>query len=119
SCGRFYKPTDTPDGEPTGDKFEIDYSPDSVYNIKKNPSDSDYEGNPKLANLNREFNQRYTMMLMQIQEAFNGSPKTLYTAIMNGMHGLMPVAREMVQTRIDDSSLVFGCPTFQWEIPFS
>ena len=55
------------------------------------------------------------MMLMQLEQALTGTPKTLYTAIMNGMHGLTSVALDMVSTPIKgDRKGRTGCPTFEW-----
>jgi hypothetical protein len=44
----------------------------------------------------------------------NGTPKTLYTAIMNGMHSLTPVAHEMMKLPLDEDPAHTGCPTFEW-----
>jgi hypothetical protein len=48
------------------------------------------------------------------KEAMNGTPKTLYTAIMNGMHSLTPVAHEMMKLPLDEDPAHTGCPTFEW-----
>jgi hypothetical protein len=54
-------------------------------------------------------------MLEQLEQALTGTPKTLYTAIMNGMHGLASVAQNMMVTPIDgDPDGHTGCPTFEW-----
>jgi hypothetical protein len=61
-----------------------------------------------------DFNSRYTTMLLQLSEAKNGSPKSLYTAIMNGMHGLTSLAHAMMKIPIlGDRQNRFGCPTFE------
>lgn len=57
-------------------------------------------------------------MLLQLEEAMNGNPKVLYTAIMNGMHSLTPIAREMMSTPIEgDAAGRHACPTFEWVEP--
>lgn len=111
--GRHYRPQDPLRGEPTGEPFEVDYT--AVYPIRKNPRAGDYAAGSALADLNDEFNHAYTMMLTQIAEAFSGSPRTLYTAIMNGMHTLTSVAARMVKTPIPgDADGQHGAPSFEW-----
>ncbi len=110
---KYYKSGDDPRQPPTGEEFEVDYS--EVFPMKKNAKSSDYASGSKLAALNNEFNRNYTLMLIQMAEAFNGSPKTMYTAIMNGMHGLTPIATEMVSTPIEgDPDGLHGAPSFEW-----
>jgi hypothetical protein len=53
-------------------------------------------------------------MLRQLQEALNGSPKTLYTAVMDSMHHLTPIAHQMMKTPISKGRKTTGCPTFEW-----
>jgi hypothetical protein len=115
--GRRYQPGDRPHDPPSGEPFEVDYS--AVVPFKANPRSSDYAPGSALANLNHRFNQQYTLMLIQIQEAFSGSPKTLYTAIMNGMHGLTSLAGQMMALPIPgDPEGRHGAPTFEWLDPW-
>ena len=54
-------------------------------------------------------------MLLQLQEALSGNPKVLYTAIMNGMHNLSPIASQIMALPIEgDAQGRHGCPTFEW-----
>lgn len=111
--GKRYLPADDPSGRPSGSAIAVDYS--AVYPIKTNASGADYASGSALANLNDSFNQNYTEMMVQLEQALNGQPKVLYTAIMNGMHGLPPLAIEMMQTPIDgDAKGKNGSPTFEW-----
>jgi hypothetical protein len=83
--------------------------------INVNPHKRDYKPGTKLFELNESFNIRYTTMLLQLQEAFSGTPKTLYTAIMDSMNGLTPIAHEMMKIAVDEvSGSPTGCPTFDW-----
>ncbi|MER2534236.1 MAG: ferritin-like protein [Rhizobiaceae bacterium] len=110
---RSYARGDDPLSVPTGPPIVVDYS--AVYPIKTNARSTDYAAGSEAAKLNDTFNRLYTSMLMQIEEAFNGSPKTLYTAIMNGMHGLASVARALMRVPIDgDPDGKTACPTFEW-----
>ena len=111
--GRHYQENDDPARPPTGAPLPVDYA--AVYPVKTNPKSKDYASDAKLARMNAAFNERYTMMLMQLEQALTGTPKTLYTAIMNGMHGLTSVALDMMTTPIKgDRAGRTGCPTFDW-----
>ena len=113
---RYYRPGDDPYGEPTGDKMEIDYS--SAYPIKPNCKSEDFEGQTELRILNDLFNTNYSMMLHQLEEGFNGNPKVFYTAIMNGMRNLPPIARQIVQVPIKgNKDGLNAAPTFQLMMP--
>ena len=110
---RLYLPTDDPAKPPTGEALPVDYA--QVHPIKVNPKAGDYAPGSKLARLNDAFNSRYTMMLRQLLQALTGTPKVLYTAIMNGMHGSTAGALEMMTTPIPgDPEGRTGCPTFEW-----
>jgi hypothetical protein len=58
-------------------------------------------------------------MLTQIEEAFNGTPSVLYNAIVDGMHGLTPIAIQMMSMRIDPTGadMTCGAPSFEWIEP--
>lgn len=113
--GRAYAQNDDPAGLPTGDPLSVDYG--AVYPILANAHAADYPVGTKAADLNDGFNQQYTLMLRQIEEAMTGAPQTLYTAIMNGMHTLSSLARELMQTPLPDNDKGFtACPTFEWRV---
>lgn len=109
---RHYLDTDDPRGAPSGPPLEVDYT--GVYPIRSNAKASDYPAVSRAAALNDAFNSRYTMMIRQLEEAVNGHPKELYTAIMNGMHGMTSTARELMVTPVDAGGGETGCPTFEW-----
>jgi hypothetical protein len=114
--GKRYKPTDKPKAPPSGEALDINL--DAVYPIKKDCTASDFNSTPLLAELNHQFNTRYSLMLAQLQAGFEGNPRLFYTAIMNGMHGLTSIALNMVQVPIDgDPQGRTGCPTFEWADP--
>ena len=110
--GHRYQKSDDPKGPPTGATIDVDYA--LAYPFKKNPKRSDYPPGSALRKPNDDFNQRYSDMLRQLQEALNGSPKTLYTAVMDSMHHLTPVAHQMMKTPITPGRKTTGCPTFEW-----
>lgn len=108
---RHYTENDDPAKPPTGSPLPVDWK--AVFPIKTNPKPSDYAHGSKLASLNATFDARYSEMLRQLGQALDGVPKTLYTAIMNGMHTLGPIAIEMMTIPIDgDPGGTTGCPTF-------
>lgn len=109
---RHYMSNDDPYSAPSGPPLEVDYA--GVFPIATNAKASDYAAGSRAASLNDVFNRRYTMMLRQIEEAVNGQPKTLYTAIMNGMHGLTSIARELMATPVGAPDGETACPTFEW-----
>ncbi|QWT39434.1 ferritin-like protein [Dickeya dadantii] len=113
---RYYQPGDKPHQPPSGEAFPVDYQ--AVYPIKANPIAGDYVPDTPLAALNEQFNRQYTLMLLQLQQAFSGQPRALYTAIMNGMHGMVPIAVNMASQPIPgDAEQRHGTPTFSWFTP--
>lgn len=113
---RYYKPSDGLKENPSGDPMPVDYSEKAVYPIRANCKASDFVNTPELAKLNTEFNLKYSTMLSQLEDGFNGNPKVFYTAIMNGMHDLSPIAYKMVQIPINGSQ-ENGAPSFEWVQP--
>lgn len=112
SEGRRYKDTDSPLGKPSGEIITTDFG--ACAKLKANPKAADYAIDTALATLNAAFNRHYSLMLSQIEIAFNGNPTLLFEAITNGMHGLAGIAYEMVRTPVVDEDGVFGCPSFEW-----
>jgi hypothetical protein len=110
AAGKRYRETDNPE-TPTGPALDLDYS--TVYPIVADPKAALYKDNPTLKDLNDRFNRRYTAMVRQLQEAFDGKPATLYTAIMDSMHALPPLAHEMMKLSVHGGTET-GCPTFDW-----
>ncbi|MCB0712219.1 MAG: ferritin-like protein [Ignavibacteriae bacterium] len=115
---RYYAKTDNIHSEPSGPIFPVTY--DDVYPIKPNCTSADFAGTPELENLNNRFNAHYSMMLSQLEQGFRDDPTVLYTAIMNGMRGLTPIAQAIMQTPINgDPEGRTGCPTFEWRAPIT
>ncbi len=116
---RQYLNHDDPLSPPTGADIQVEY--DKTYPVRTNCKQSDFANNPDLAQLNLRFNQGYSLMLKQIEEAFSGNPRVLYNAIMNGMHDLTPIARAMAKIEINPActSGETGSPSFEWANPVS
>lgn len=107
-----YKREDDPSAPPTGDSLDVDF--DATFPIATNATSVLYPAGSLLAELNTSFNRTYTGIMIQLNEAVNGTPKTLYTAIMNGMHSLTPIAHAMMKLPLDGDPTHTGCPTFEW-----
>ncbi|MGC1953488.1 MAG: ferritin-like protein [Gammaproteobacteria bacterium] len=115
--GRLYSEADSPLGNPTGEPVEMDLSKCLV--LLRNPRQEKYADGTLLAEMNASFNRHYSIMLRQIELAFNGNPLLLYEAIVNGMHGLAGIAIEMTNHRVTGSEAVMGCPSFEWVEPIA
>lgn len=116
AAGRRYRRGDRPHDPPSGDPIDVDY--EAVHPIKLNPRQSDYAAGSTLALLNEAFNRQYSLMLTQIETAMNGTPAVLYNAIVSGMHGMTPIALEMMTVPIDDTpGSPCGAPSFEWVAP--
>lgn len=110
---RHYQANDDPHQPPTGEAFEVNYQ--DVYPMLKNPTSQSYANDGNMQKLNAEFNRQYTIMLLQIAEGINGNPDVLYNAILNGMHGMVDVATQMVTTPIKgNSNGEHGAPSYEW-----
>ncbi len=110
-----YGPDDLPSGEPHGESFPVDDS--AVYPLKTDCSAADFEGDPELTALNHRFNRTYSLMLQELEEAFNGNPEVLFSATMDGMHRLRDIALEMMRLPLPKDPAHHACPTFEWTAP--
>ncbi|MBC9909756.1 ferritin-like domain-containing protein [Chitinophaga varians] len=111
--GRLYSQQDDPHLPPTGAVIDIDYQ--AVFPIKTSCKSSDLRQFPELDYLNNLFNNNYATMLSQLEEGFNGNPAAFYTAILNGMHKLSPLAYNLVQLPIPgDPKGRHAAPSFEW-----
>lgn len=114
--GRRYAAGDDPLQPPNGELLTVDYG--EVFPIKANPRHADYVGTGELEELSYAFNRQYSLMLLQLEEALNGNPKVLYTAIMNGMHAVSDLGLKLVALPIPgDLQHRHGSPTFEWVNP--
>lgn len=112
ALGRRYRRGDPP-GHPSGEPLAMDWQ--AVIPIRPDCHAADYAGHPALKALNDRFNAAYTMMLWQLSEGFAGNPGVFYTAIMNGMKTLGPLAREMMSRPMHgDPQGRHAAPSFEW-----
>jgi hypothetical protein len=114
--GRRYAAGDDPWQPPTGEPLSVDYG--AVFPIKTNARHADYVGAREIEDLSFAFNRQYSLMLLQLEEALNGNPKVLYTAIMNGMHAISDLGLKLVALPIPgDLQQRHASPTFEWVDP--
>jgi hypothetical protein len=112
---RYYKEGDDPRQPPGGEPITVTYN--DVFPIKPDCKNADFINHPQLQYLNNLFNANYSMMLAQLEEGFNGNPHVFYTAIMNGMRNLTPIAQSMVQIKIEgDPESRHAAPSFDWNM---
>jgi CDGSH-type Zn-finger protein len=113
ALGRRYRPGDTPQTGPTGERFTVDW--DAVHNMRANPRAGDYpEGSEIRARLD-EFNRSYSGMLHLLHESFNGSPRLL--AVATGlMYGLKAEAVRLMEMPTGDGETTVG-PSFEYVPP--
>lgn len=111
--GRRYQSGDHPMEPPTGAQFEVNYQ--ESYPILTNAKESNFSSDPAMKRLNDQFNQQYTLMLQQLEKAFNGAPENLYTAILSGMHDMVSISQKMMRTPVaGDPQGRHGAPSFDW-----
>lgn len=108
---RKYKMDDNPRLPPTGEVLPVDWH--LVFPTKINCKSTDFEHNWELKTLNTKFNQHFTLMIKGIEAALNGQRETLFSAIMNDMHGMAKIANRMVQIPIHDGEKETGSPSFE------
>lgn len=109
--GRRYRPGDTPLSGPTGELIAIDW--DGVSPMQRNPRSADHPRESEIRKAQEEFNRFYCALLSQLENAFDGNPKILGSAI-GSMYGLKTQARALMQIPNDDGLTVAG-PTFEYD----
>ncbi len=109
--GRRYRPGDTPISGPTGELITLDW--DGVSPMQRNPRSADHPPDSEIGKAQEEFNRFYCALLSQLENAFDGNPKMLGSAI-GSMYGLKTQARALMQIPNDDGLTVAG-PTFEYD----
>jgi hypothetical protein len=103
--GRYYEEGDTPATGPRGATLYVDWS--KVYQMKPNPSLSDYRHNPELLEKGKQFNQGYMSLLDKMQNAFTGHPDSLQEAVVF-MFRLKYLAEELLKNPIGEKNMAAG-----------
>ncbi len=112
--GCAYLPTDSPEGDPTGEKIPIDFSESAVYPANFERSDDDYS--PEIQDLLRNFHYSYSRLLDAIHDGFNGQQPRLLEAVQM-MHGIRNEMVALMRIPIDDSGSATVGPSFVYVEP--
>jgi len=111
--GRRYQAGDTPQSGPTGEEIKVDFS--AVLPMRPNPRTADYpEGSPVRV-AQEQFNQAYSLLLYQLEQAFNGQPSQLKDAV-GTMYALRGQALALMKMPSGDGKTTAG-PTFEYVPP--
>ncbi|NUT96218.1 MAG: hypothetical protein HOY78_29745 [Saccharothrix sp.] len=111
--GRRYRTGDTPQSGPTGEEIVVDL--EGVLPMRHNPKTADYpEGSP-IRVAQEAFNQTYSLLLYELEEAFNGHPDQMKDAV-GTMFGLRKQAVALMRTPTGDGRTTAG-PTFEYVPP--
>jgi hypothetical protein len=108
--GRRYRGGDTPQSGPTGETISIDWN--GVRPMRRNPCTSNHAPNSSIRRAQEQFNESYCAILRALDQAFNGSPNTLRTAI-GSMYRLRAQAQALMAMPTEDGMTTAG-PTFEY-----
>ena len=111
--GRRYRCGDTPQSGPTGDTISVDWN--GVRPMRGNPRTSDHAPGSAIQRAQEQFNDSYCAILRLLDQAFNGSPRTLGTAI-GSMYRLKVQAQALMEMSTEDGMTTAG-PTFEYVSP--
>jgi hypothetical protein len=112
--GRRYRRGDTPRSGPTGDPISVDW--EGILPMGTNPRSSDHAPGSQIRAAQEEFNQSYCALLQLLEQAFDGAPQMLGSAI-GAMYTLKTLAQALMQIPIEDGLTTAG-PTLEY-VPFS
>ncbi|MFE7168692.1 ferritin-like protein [Streptomyces sp. NPDC057616] len=112
--GRRYRRGDTAQSGPTGEAVVVDR--DGILPMRPNPRLADRPSGSPIRTGQERFNRTYCILLDQLEQAFNGGPAMLGTA-MGTMYALKGQAQRLLQTPDGDETT--AGPTFEYVEPES
>ncbi|MFB4262642.1 ferritin-like protein [Nonomuraea sp. GTA35] len=112
--GRRYQRGDTPRSGPTGERISVNLS--AVRPMRPNPRLSDHAPGSAVRTAQEEFNRTYCTLLNQLEQAFDGDPKLLGTAV-GTMFALKGQAAALMS--LPDGDGTVAGPTFDYVPPES
>ena len=107
---RRYRRGDSPRSGPSGDSVLIDWG--AVWPMRPNPRIADHAPGSSIRVAQEEFNRLYCELLQLLEQAFNGKPRILGTAI-GTMYSLRKQAQALMQMQNEDGLTTAG-PTFEY-----
>jgi hypothetical protein len=111
--GRRYRRGDTARSGPTGDPISIDWN--GVQPMRSNPRTSEHAVGTPIRLAQEEFNRSYCALLGLLEQAFNGAPQVLGSAI-GAMYTLKAQAQALMRMPTADGLVTAG-PTFEYVPP--
>jgi hypothetical protein len=108
--GRRYRRGDTPRSGPTGDMISVDWK--GVRPMRRNPRTDDHAPGSAIRSAQDRFNDSYCVILRLLDQAFNGRPQILETA-MRSMYRLKIQAQALMEMPMNDGVTTAG-PTFEY-----
>ena len=108
--GRRYQRGDTAQSGPTGSPVAVDW--DGVLPMRANPCSSDHATGSPIRTAQEAFDRTYCALLQQLDQAFNGRPDLLMSAV-GAMYGLKDLAQALMQMPVEDGPETAG-PTFEY-----
>jgi hypothetical protein len=111
--GRRYRRGDTPQSGPTGEAISVDW--DGVRPMRSNPRTTEHVPGSPVRTAQEKFNGAYCAILQVLEQALNGSPRILLTAI-GAMFRLKSRAQALMQMPTEDELATAG-PTFEYIAP--
>jgi Ferritin-like len=108
--GRRYRRGDTPQSGPTGDMISIDWN--GVRPMRRNPRSADHSPGSTIRAAQARFNDLYCAILRLLDQAFNGRPQILKTAV-GSMYRLRIEAQALMEMPTEDGMTTAG-PTFEY-----
>ena len=110
--GRFYQPSDTPAGGPTGATFTVDYGDDAVFDMVDNPTIALF-GDSAVAERALAYARSYTALLAALERGLNGAPETLIAAVV-GMFTLKEAAIDLLHNPAPGHEPARAGPCFEF-----
>ncbi|AQZ61563.1 hypothetical protein BKM31_08815 [[Actinomadura] parvosata subsp. kistnae] len=107
--GRRYRRGDSPKSGPTGEPIAVNLA--AVRPMRPDPRLSDHAPGSDVRTAQEEFNRTYRTLLNQLEQAFNGDPKLLGTAV-GTMYGLKGQAAALML--LPDGGGTVAGPTFEY-----
>nr|WP_295869493.1 ferritin-like protein [uncultured Chitinophaga sp.] len=106
---QYYKPTDTPKGGPTGEKFPVDWT--MVQNVKENIKMKDFKKGTEEWDMMYQFNKRYCDMLKMLHRTANGEREKLEEAVLM-MYELKYLAQGLMNVPMGNG--LYAGPSFEY-----
>lgn len=110
-CEQRYKTGDTEDTGPTGAPMAVDWN--AVHKMMPNPKMKDFENQPRVLELIKDFNKTYMRLLDALDRGCNGHPELMRTLATPLMHALREKAVDLMRIPTGKGDYTAG-PTYEY-----